>query len=79
MEEEEDQLLAELKTRSSTSVVFEGEVVVVGDFWRKTEGEVLPVSHLVFVHGADPFDDLRGNHRSALVCSHNTHPFKSFI
>lgn len=46
----------------STSVVFEGEVLVVGDFLSEAECEVLPVSHLVFVHCTDAFNDLHSTH-----------------
>lgn len=41
-----------------TSVVFDGEVVVVGNLWSKAEGEVLPVAHFVFVHRRNGFNDL---------------------
>lgn len=42
-----------------TSVVLEGEVVVVGDFWSEAEREVLSVRHLVFVHRTHRFNDLK--------------------
>lgn len=41
-----------------TSIVFDGEIVVVGDFWSEAEREVLPVAHLVFVHRRNGFNDL---------------------
>lgn len=44
--------------RRFTSVVFDGEIVVVGNFWSKAEGEVLPVAHLVFVHRGNGFNNL---------------------
>lgn len=43
----------------ATSVVFEREVVVVGDLRSQAECEVLSVGHLIFVHRTDRFDDLK--------------------
>lgn len=49
----------EMHGRRATSVVFEREVVVVGDLRSQAEYEVLSVSHLIFVHRTDCFDDLK--------------------
>lgn len=53
--------------RRFTSVVFDGEIVVVANFWSKAEGEVLPVAHLVFVHRGNGFNDL--NHTRTNIFS----------
>lgn len=55
-----------------TSVVFEGEVVVVCDLRGQAEGEVLPVSHLVLVHRADGFNNLTPTRRETPVRKEKT-------
>lgn len=59
-----------------TSIVFDGEVVVVGNFWSKAECEVLPVAHLIFVHRRNRFNDL--NHRCENIFTQKQeHPISS--
>lgn len=59
-----------------TSIVFDGEVVVVGNFWSKAECEALPVAHLIFVHRRNRFNDL--NHRwENIFAQKREHPLNS--
>lgn len=43
---------------SHTSVVLEGEIVVVGDLGGQAEVEVLAVGHFILIHSTNCLDEL---------------------